>query len=45
MTTPTPITRMLRDATLPPIMKIAASSKHATAAYRHHIDWDVPITA
>ena len=43
--TPTPITRMLRDATLPVIMKMAASSKQATAAYRHHIDWDAPITA
>jgi FAD-dependent urate hydroxylase len=43
--TPTPITRMLRDATLPVIMKMAASSKQATAAYRYHIDWDAPITA
>ncbi len=39
-----PITRMLRDATLPVIMKMAASSNQATAAYRHHIDWDTPIT-
>jgi FAD-dependent urate hydroxylase len=41
--TATPITRMLRDATLPVIMKMAASSKQATAAYRYHIDWDTPI--
>jgi 2-polyprenyl-6-methoxyphenol hydroxylase-like FAD-dependent oxidoreductase len=40
-----PITRMLRDATLPAIMKIAANSKQATAAYRYHIDWDAPIAA
>lgn len=43
--TATPLTRMLRDATLPAIMKIAANSKQATAAYRYHIDWDSPITA
>jgi FAD-dependent urate hydroxylase len=42
--TATPLTRMLRDATLPAIMKIAANSKQATAAYRYHIDWDSPIT-
>ena len=35
--TATPLTRMLRDATLPAIMKIAANSKQATAAYRYHI--------
>jgi 2-polyprenyl-6-methoxyphenol hydroxylase-like FAD-dependent oxidoreductase len=43
--TATPITRMLRDATLPVIMKMVASSKQATAAYRYHIDWDAAITA
>jgi FAD-dependent urate hydroxylase len=43
--TPTPITRMLRDATLPVIMKMAASGKQATAAYRYHIDWGAPVTA
>ncbi len=42
--TATPLTRILRDATLPAIMKIAANSKQATAAYRYHIDWDSPIT-
>ena len=42
--TATPLTRMLRDATLPAIMKIVANSKQATAAYRYHIDWDSPIT-
>ena len=41
----TPIIRMLRDATLPAIMKMVASSKQATAAYRYHIEWDTPITA
>lgn len=40
-----PVTRVLRDATLPVIMKMAASSKQATAAYRYHIDWDTPATA
>ena len=40
-----PLTRILRDATLPAIMKMAASSKQATAAYRYHIDWDNPATA
>lgn len=43
--TATPLTRILRDATLPAIMKMAASSKQATAAYRYHIDWDASITA
>ena len=40
-----PVTRVLRDATLPAIMKMAANSKQATAAYRYHIDWDTPTTA
>jgi FAD-dependent urate hydroxylase len=43
--TATPLTRILRDATLPAIMKMAANSKQATAAYRYHIDWDTPPTA
>jgi 2-polyprenyl-6-methoxyphenol hydroxylase-like FAD-dependent oxidoreductase len=43
--TATPLTRMLRDATFPLIMKMAANSKQATAAYRYHIDWETPITA
>jgi 2-polyprenyl-6-methoxyphenol hydroxylase-like FAD-dependent oxidoreductase len=43
--TATPLTRILRDATLPVIMKMAANSNQATAAYRYHIDWDAPITA
>jgi FAD-dependent urate hydroxylase len=43
--TATPLTRILRDATLPAIMKMAANSKQATAAYRYHIDWDTPTTA
>jgi FAD-dependent urate hydroxylase len=42
--TATPLTRILRDATLPAIMKMAAKSKQATAAYRYHIDWDTPPT-
>jgi FAD-dependent urate hydroxylase len=42
--TATPPTRMLRDAAFPLIMKMAANSKQATAAYRYHIDWDIPIT-
>jgi 2-polyprenyl-6-methoxyphenol hydroxylase-like FAD-dependent oxidoreductase len=40
-----PITRALRDAILPAVMKMAANSRQATAAYRYHIDWDAPITA
>ena len=39
-----PITRVFRDAALPIVMKLAANSKQATAAYRYHIDWDAPIT-
>jgi len=27
------------------IMKMAANSRQATAAYRYHIDWDASITA
>jgi 2-polyprenyl-6-methoxyphenol hydroxylase-like FAD-dependent oxidoreductase len=40
-----PIARALRDAALPAIMKMAANSKQATAAYRYHINWDSPIPA
>ena len=40
-----PITRALRDAILPAVMKMAANSRQATAAYRYHIDWDAPISA
>jgi hypothetical protein len=36
---------VLRDAILPAVMKMAANSKQATAAYRYHIDWDSSITA
>ena len=43
--TATPLTRILRDATLPAIMKMAANSKQATAGFRYHIDWDAPTTA
>ena len=39
-----PITRALRDAILPAVMKMAANSQQATAAYRYHIDWDIPVT-
>lgn len=35
-----PVTRVVRDAVLPAIMKIAANSKQVNAAYRYHIDWD-----
>ncbi len=40
-----PVTRVFRDAALPIVMKMAASSKQATAAYRYHIDWDAPATS
>jgi FAD-dependent urate hydroxylase len=35
-----PVARMLRDATLPVILKLTANSKQVTQQYRYHIDWD-----
>ena len=39
-----PVTRVLRDAALPIIMKMTANSKQVTAVYRYHIDWNSRVT-
>jgi len=37
-----PAARMVRDATLPAILKLTGNSKQVTQQYRYHIDWDTP---
>jgi 2-polyprenyl-6-methoxyphenol hydroxylase-like FAD-dependent oxidoreductase len=39
-----PVGRVVRDAVLPLIMKMAAGSKQVQEVYAYHIDWDAPIT-
>jgi hypothetical protein len=39
-----PITRVLRDALLPAIMKMTTNSKQITQQFRYHIDWDTPVS-
>jgi FAD-dependent urate hydroxylase len=39
-----PVARVLRDATLPVILKLTANSKQVTQQYRYHIDWNTPIS-
>ena len=39
-----PLTRMVRDALLPAIMKLTANSKQVTEQFRYHIDWDTPVS-
>lgn len=40
-----PVARVLRDATLPVILKLTANSKQVTQRYRYHIDWRMPISS
>jgi len=40
-----PVTRVLRDAMLPPILKLTANGKALRQTYGYHIDWDAPTTA
>jgi FAD-dependent urate hydroxylase len=37
-----PVARVLRDAILPVVLKMATNSKQVTEQYRYHIDWDTP---
>lgn len=37
-----PVARMLRDATLPTILKLTANSRAFKQTYDYHLDWDAP---
>jgi FAD-dependent urate hydroxylase len=39
-----PLTRVVRDAVLPVILRITTNSKQVNQQYRYHIDWDTPIS-
>lgn len=39
-----PVGRVLRDATLPMVLRLAARSSQAWL-HEHHIEWDAPVTA
>jgi FAD-dependent urate hydroxylase len=39
-----PLTRVVRDAVLPVILRITTNSKQVNQQYRYHIDWDAPIS-
>ncbi len=38
-----PVTRVVRDALLPVILRLTANSKQVTQQFRYHIDWNTPI--
>jgi FAD-dependent urate hydroxylase len=40
-----PVGRVVRDAILPLILKMATNSKRAKEAYEYHIDWNAPISS
>jgi FAD-dependent urate hydroxylase len=40
-----PLTRVVRDAILPVILRITTNSKQVNQQYRYHIDWDTPISS
>jgi 2-polyprenyl-6-methoxyphenol hydroxylase-like FAD-dependent oxidoreductase len=42
---PGPVARVLRDAMLPVILKLTASSKSATEVFDHRLDWDARVAA
>ncbi len=39
-----PAARVVRDAVLPVILRLAANSKQVTQQYRYHIDWNTPVS-
>jgi FAD-dependent urate hydroxylase len=39
-----PLTRVVRDAVLPVILRITTNSKQVNQQYRYHIDWTTPIS-
>jgi 2-polyprenyl-6-methoxyphenol hydroxylase-like FAD-dependent oxidoreductase len=39
-----PVGRVVRDAVLPLILKMVASSKQAQDVYAYHVDWEAPVT-
>jgi FAD-dependent urate hydroxylase len=40
-----PLTRVVRDAILPVILRITTNSKQVNQQYRYHIDWDTPTSS
>jgi 2-polyprenyl-6-methoxyphenol hydroxylase-like FAD-dependent oxidoreductase len=42
--TPGPVGRVLRDLTLPLVFRFLVTDKSTAWIYRHHIDWDAPVT-
>ena len=40
-----PLTRVVRDAILPVILRITTNSKQVNQQFRYHIDWDTPISS
>lgn len=40
-----PVGRVVRDAMLPPILKMTADSKALRQTFDYHVDWDAPIRA
>lgn len=39
---PGPAGRLIRDLTLPTILKLTATAKSAREVYEHHLDWNAP---
>jgi FAD-dependent urate hydroxylase len=39
-----PLTRVVRDAVLPVILRLTTNSKQVNQQYRYHVDWDAPTT-
>jgi FAD-dependent urate hydroxylase len=40
-----PLTRVVRDAILPVILRMTTNSKQVNQQFRYHIDWDTPISS
>jgi FAD-dependent urate hydroxylase len=40
-----PLTRVVRDAVLPVILRITTNSKQVNQQYRYHIDWNTPTSS
>jgi 2-polyprenyl-6-methoxyphenol hydroxylase-like FAD-dependent oxidoreductase len=43
--TPGPVGRVTRDLLLPVVFKLLVTERSLAWMYRHHIDWDTPVTA
>jgi FAD-dependent urate hydroxylase len=40
-----PLTRVVRDAVLPVILRLTTNNKQVNQQYRYHIDWDTPTSS